>query len=183
VPGDTQVNAVRVAGLSKRYGGVAAVDDLSFEVRAGAVTGFLGPNGAGKTTTLRILLGLARPSAGEATIFGQPFAALADPARTVGASLEISGFHPGRSGRNHLRSLAVLAGLPESRVEDVLKLVELTGAADRRAGKASGWRSRRRSWGTRSCSYSTSRPMASTHRAFAGCATSCAGSPPKAARC
>ena len=137
MPGDTQVNAVRVAGLSKRYGGVAAVDDLSFEVRAGAVTGFLGPNGAGKTTTLRILLGLARPSAGEATIFGQPFAALADPARTVGASLEISGFHPGRSGRNHLRSLAVLAGLPESRVEDVLKLVELTGAADRRAGKYS----------------------------------------------
>ena len=126
-----------MVGLSKRYGGVAAVDDLSFEVRAGAVTGFLGPNGAGKTTTLRILLGLARPTAGEAMIFGQPFAALTDPGRTVGASLEISGFHPGRSGRNHLRSLAVLAGLPASRVEDVLKLVEMTKAGNRRAGKYS----------------------------------------------
>jgi ABC-2 type transport system ATP-binding protein len=137
VPGDTRVSAISVEGLSKRYGGVAAVEDLTFDVRAGAVTGFLGPNGAGKTTTLRILLGLARPSAGEAMIFGQPFTALADPVRTVGASLEISGFHPGRSGRNHLRSLAVLAGLPSSRVEDVLKLVELTSAADRRAGKYS----------------------------------------------
>ncbi len=135
--GDTSAKAIRVVGLSKRYGGVAAVDDLSFEVRAGAVTGFLGPNGAGKTTTLRILLGLARPTAGDATIFGQPFAALADPARTVGASLEISGLHPGRSGRNHLRSLAVLAGLPASRVDEVLKLVEMTGAANRRAGKYS----------------------------------------------
>jgi ABC-2 type transport system ATP-binding protein len=137
VPGDTRVSAISVERLSKRYGGVAAVEDLSFDVRAGAVTGFLGPNGAGKTTTLRILLGLARPSAGEAMIFGQPFAAIADPVRTVGAALEISGFHPGRSGRNHLRSLAVLAGLPASRVEEVLKLVELTGAADRRAGKYS----------------------------------------------
>jgi ABC-2 type transport system ATP-binding protein len=137
VPDDACASAIRVSGLSKRYADVAAVDGLSFEVRAGAVTGFLGPNGAGKTTTLRILLGLARPTAGQATIFGKPFAALADPARTVGASLEISGFHPGRSGRNHLRSLAVLAGLPESRVEAVLELVELSGAADRRAGKYS----------------------------------------------
>jgi ABC-2 type transport system ATP-binding protein len=137
VPDDACASAIRVAGLSKRYANVAAVDGLSFEVRAGAVTGFLGPNGAGKTTTLRILLGLARPTAGQATIFGKPFAALADPVRTVGASLEISGFHPGRSGRNHLRSLAVLAGLPASRVEAVLELVELSGAADRRAGKYS----------------------------------------------
>jgi ABC-2 type transport system ATP-binding protein len=139
VPGDTQAqgNAIRVAGLTKRYGGVAAVDDLSFDVRAGAVTGFLGPNGAGKTTTLRILLGLARATAGEATIFGQRFAELAEPVRTVGASLEISGFHPGRSGRNHLRSLAELAGLPHSRVDEVLALVDLTTAADRRAGKYS----------------------------------------------
>jgi ABC-2 type transport system ATP-binding protein len=137
VPGDTRVNAISVERLSKRYGGVAAVEDLTFEVRAGAVTGFLGPNGAGKTTTLRVLLGLARASSGEARILGEPFAALADPVRTVGASLEISGFHPGRSGRNHLRSLAVLAGLPSSRVDEVLGLVELTGAADRRAGKYS----------------------------------------------
>jgi ABC-2 type transport system ATP-binding protein len=137
VVGEARDSAIRVVGLSKRYGAHAAVDDLSFEVRAGAVTGFLGPNGAGKTTTLRILLGLARATAGEAMIFDQPFAAIADPVRTVGASLEISGFHPGRSGRNHLRSLAVLAGLPSSRVEEVLKLVELTDAADRRAGKYS----------------------------------------------
>lgn len=136
MPGDT-ASAIRVERLTKRYRGVAAVDDLSFEVRAGAVTGFLGPNGAGKTTTLRILLGLARPSAGRATILGQPFGALSDPVRTVGASLEISGFHPGRSGRDHLRSLAVLAGLPSSRVEEVLALVELTDAAHRRAGKYS----------------------------------------------
>jgi ABC-2 type transport system ATP-binding protein len=136
-PPTSPTSAIRVSHLSKRYGGVAAVDDLSFDVRAGAVTGFLGPNGAGKTTTLRILLGLARPSGGRATIFDQEFGALADPVRTVGAALEISGFHPGRSGRNHLRSLATLAGLPKSRVEDVLSVVEMSGAADRRAGKYS----------------------------------------------
>jgi ABC-2 type transport system ATP-binding protein len=129
--------AISVSSLTKRYGAVAAVDDLSFEVRSGAVTGFLGPNGAGKTTTLRVLLGLARATAGRATIFGQPYGQLADPVRTVGAALEISGLHPGRSGRNHLRALALLAGLPASRVEEVLALVELTDAADRRAGKYS----------------------------------------------
>jgi ABC-2 type transport system ATP-binding protein len=129
--------AIEVAGLTKRYRGKAVVDDLSFQVRAGAVTGFLGPNGAGKTTTLRMLLGLARPTDGDATIFGRGYHDLDDPAKTVGASLEISGFHPGRSGRNHLRSLAELAGLPGSRVQEVLKLVELTEAADRRAGKYS----------------------------------------------
>ena len=129
--------AVRVASLTKRYRGKAVVDDLSFQIRAGAVTGFLGPNGAGKTTTLRMLLGLARPSAGQATIFGRSYGELDDPASTVGAALEISGFHPGRSGRNHLRSLATLAGLPGSRVDEVLSLVELGQAADRRAGKYS----------------------------------------------
>jgi ABC-2 type transport system ATP-binding protein len=133
----TDSSAIRVEQLTKRYGGASAVHDLTFDVRAGVVTGFLGPNGAGKTTTLRILLGLARPTSGHATIFGKPYAELADPARTVGAALEISGFHPGRSGRNHLRALAVLAQLPSSRVEEVLKLVELEGAADRRAGKYS----------------------------------------------
>jgi ABC-2 type transport system ATP-binding protein len=175
--------AIRVSGLSKRYANVAAVDGLSFEVRAGAVTGFLGPNGAGKTTTLRILLGLARPTAGQATIFGRPFAALADPVRTVGASLEISGFHPGRSGRDHLRSLAVLAGLPESRVEVVLELVELSGAADRRAGKYSTGMRQRRCSATRSCSCSTSLPTAWIRREFAGCATSSARSLPRAVPC
>jgi ABC-2 type transport system ATP-binding protein len=126
--------AVVAEGLTKRYGAVTAVDDLSFEVRAAAVTGFLGPNGAGKTTTLRMVLGLARPTAGRATIFGQPFGALPDPARSVGANLEVCGMHPGRSGRNHLRALAALAGLPGSRVEEVLDLVEMREAANRRAG-------------------------------------------------
>jgi ABC-2 type transport system ATP-binding protein len=126
--------AVVAEGLTKRYGSVTAVDDLSFEVRAAAVTGFLGPNGAGKTTTLRMVLGLARPTAGRATIFGQPFGALPDPARSVGANLEVCGMHPGRSGRNHLRALAALASLPASRVEEVLDLVEMREAANRRAG-------------------------------------------------
>jgi ABC-2 type transport system ATP-binding protein len=126
--------AIAAAGLTKRYGAVTAVDDLSFAVRRGAVTGFLGPNGAGKTTTLRMVLGLARPTAGRATILGRPFTELADPARSVGANLEISGMHPGRSGRNHLRALAAFAGLPARRVEEVLDLVEMSEAADRRAG-------------------------------------------------
>jgi ABC-2 type transport system ATP-binding protein len=129
--------AIVVDGLTKRYGSVTAVDDLSFAVRAGAVTGFLGPNGAGKTTTLRMLLGLARPTAGSATIFGQPFAELPDAARAVGANLEVCGMHPGRSGRNHLRALAAFAGLPSSRVEEVLDLVEMRQAANRRAGSYS----------------------------------------------
>jgi ABC-2 type transport system ATP-binding protein len=126
--------AIVAEGLTKRYGPVTAVDHLSFEVRAGAVTGFLGPNGAGKTTTLRMILALARPTEGHATIFGQPFATLPDAARTVGANLEVCGMHPGRSGRNHLRALAAFAGLPASRVEEVLDLVEMREAANRRAG-------------------------------------------------
>lgn len=126
--------SIVAAGLTKRYGAVTAVDDLSFTVRAGAVTGFLGPNGAGKTTTLRMVLGLARPTAGGATILGRPFTALPDPARSVGANLEICGMHPGRSGRNHLRALAAIAGLPAARVEEVLELVEMREAANRRAG-------------------------------------------------
>ena len=127
-------SAVVADGLTKRFGALTAVADLSFAVRRGAVTGFLGPNGAGKTTTLRMVLGLARPSAGSATILGRPFAELPDPARSVGANLEISGMHPGRSGRDHLRSLAAFAGLPASRVDEVLELVEMRAAADRRAG-------------------------------------------------
>jgi ABC-2 type transport system ATP-binding protein len=126
--------AILAEGLTKRYGAVTAVEDLSFEVRHGAVTGFLGPNGAGKTTTLRMVLGLARPTAGRATILGRPFPELPDPARSVGANLEICGMHPGRSGRNHLRALATFAGLPYSRVEEVLDVVEMRSAANRRAG-------------------------------------------------
>lgn len=134
--GDAGVVAVR--GLSKRFGGgahpVHAVQDLSFRVLPGRVTGFLGPNGAGKTTTLRMLLGLVRPSAGEATIGGRPYAQLADPLRVVGASLEATGFHPGRSARDHLRVLCAQAGLPTPRADEVLALVGLTEAAARRVG-------------------------------------------------
>ena len=120
--------------VTKRYGPVAAVDDLSFEIRAGAVTGFLGPNGAGKTTTLRMLLGLTEPTAGTATIFGQRYAALERPLATVGAVLETAGFHPWRSARNHLRMLAAAAGIPAERVDEVLRVVGLTAAANRRVG-------------------------------------------------
>ncbi len=129
--------AIEVAGLTKRYGDQAVVDDVSFSVRTGAVTGFLGPNGAGKTTTLRCLLGLARASQGSATILGSAYRDLDDPARTVGANLEVSGAHPGRSGRQHLRSLAAMAGIEDRRVEEVLELTEMTEAADRRYGKYS----------------------------------------------
>jgi ABC-2 type transport system ATP-binding protein len=133
----TPVAAIETVDLTKRYGDVVAVDHLSFRVREGAITGFLGPNGAGKTTTLRMVLALARPSAGHATVYGRSYRELDDPARTVGANLEISGAHPGRSGRNHLRALAAMAGLPRTRVEEVLRLVDLAGAADRPAGKYS----------------------------------------------
>jgi len=130
--------AIEARGLTKRYRDVVAVDDLSFAIRQGAVTGFLGPNGAGKTTTLRMVLGLARPSAGDATVEGKRYTELEDPARTVGANLEVAGAHPGRSGRNHLLSLAAMAGLPASRVDEVLRMVELDGKpANRRAGKYS----------------------------------------------
>src|SRR5947208_432766 len=128
------VPAVEIRGFSKRYGPTLAVDDLTFSVEAGRIVGFLGPNGAGKTTTLRALLGLIAPSAGSATVEGRPFAQLPDPARTVGAVLDGGMLHPGRSGRNHLRMLASSAALPRSRVDEVLAIVGLTAAADRRAG-------------------------------------------------
>jgi ABC-2 type transport system ATP-binding protein len=125
---------IEVRGLTKRFGSTVAVDDLSFTIETGRVTGFLGPNGAGKTTTLRAILGLVRPTAGTATIGGRPYAALDEPMRTVGAVLEASAFHPGRSGRNHLRSLAVAAGIGEERVDQALAAVGLTDAAGRRVG-------------------------------------------------
>jgi ABC-2 type transport system ATP-binding protein len=104
--------AVRVRGLSKRYGDVVAVDQLTFTLERGTIIGFVGPNGAGKTTTLRLLLGLAEPTTGEALIFGRRYRELEDPARTVGAVLESNDFDPGRSGRNHLRALALAIGVP-----------------------------------------------------------------------
>jgi ABC-2 type transport system ATP-binding protein len=125
---------IRASGLTKRFGPVLAVDQLSFEVEPGTVTGFLGRNGAGKTTTLRMLLGLVAPDAGTATINGHAYADLPEPLHQVGAVLEASGFHPGRTARNHLRVQALAGEADPSRIEDVLDLVELTGAADRRIG-------------------------------------------------
>ena len=128
------MSAIAVSGLSKRYGPVSAVDDLTFDVPSGSVTGFLGPNGAGKTTTLRILLGLVTPTAGSATFGGRTYADMSQPMRRVGAVLEATSFHPGRTARNHLRVLTTAAELPESRVEQVLAEVGLRDAADRRVG-------------------------------------------------
>jgi ABC-2 type transport system ATP-binding protein len=108
---------------------LVAVDEVTFSLQPGTVTGFLGPNGAGKTTTLRLLLGLAEPTSGEALILGRRYAGLDQPLRRVGAVLESNDFHPGRSGRNHLRVLALAAGLPMSRVDTVLELVALGSAA------------------------------------------------------
>jgi ABC-2 type transport system ATP-binding protein len=125
---------IEVRGLTKRYGSTVAVDDLSFSVPAGRVTGFLGPNGAGKTTTLRAVLGLVRPTAGEARVDGRPYRRLREPLRRVGAVLEADSFHPTRSGRNHLRVLALAAGIPVSRVDEVLAQVELSGSARRKVG-------------------------------------------------
>jgi ABC-2 type transport system ATP-binding protein len=125
---------IMVEGLTKHYGNVKAVDDLSFVVRAGAVTGFLGPNGAGKTTALKMIVGLARPTAGRALIHGSPVGSVAADACMLGVYIEPCGAHPGRSGRDHLRSLAALGGLPRGRVEEVLALVGLEQAAGRRVG-------------------------------------------------
>jgi ABC-2 type transport system ATP-binding protein len=129
--------AISVRGVTKRFGSLAAVDDLSFDVRPGVVTGFLGPNGAGKSTTLRIVLGLVTPTEGSATVLGMPYASLRYPARTVGAVLETQSFNPLRSGRNHLRTLALASGIPLRRVDEVLEQVGLAGAARRNAGKYS----------------------------------------------
>jgi ABC-2 type transport system ATP-binding protein len=126
-----EATVVECRALSKRYGEIVAVDGVSFSLGRGTITGFLGPNGAGKTTTLRLLLGLAEPTAGEALVFGCRYRELERPIRRVGAVLESSDYHPGRSGRNHLRMLALAAELPLYRVEEVLELVELRKAAGR----------------------------------------------------
>jgi ABC-2 type transport system ATP-binding protein len=121
-----------VSGLTKQYKNVRAVDDLSFTVEPGRVTGFLGPNGAGKTTTLRMLLNLVTPTGGEATISGRRYADLTDPLRHVGAVLEASSAHKGRTGVNHLRVICAAAGLPRERADEVLAMVGLTPAAKRK---------------------------------------------------
>jgi ABC-2 type transport system ATP-binding protein len=123
---------VSARSLTKRFGSLVAVDDLSFDLAPGTVTGFLGPNGAGKTTTLRMLLGLAAPTRGDALVFGRRYRDMNAPSQHVGAVLESTDFHPGRRGRDHLRAIALAASVPSSRVDDVLRLVELTAAARRR---------------------------------------------------
>jgi ABC-2 type transport system ATP-binding protein len=134
---------VSAVELTKHFGEVTAVSDLSFELEAGSLTGFLGPNGAGKTTTLRMVLGLAAPTHGRALVFGRPFTQLERPGTRVGAVLEAADLHPGRTGRDHLRVLAHVAHAPRNRVAEVLSLVDLRGAADRKAaGYSLGMRQR-----------------------------------------
>jgi ABC-2 type transport system ATP-binding protein len=125
---------IEVEHLTKRFRRATAVDDLSFSVPRGRITGFLGPNGAGKTTTLRVLLGLALPTSGRASVAGKRYRELEAPLKTVGAVLEASNYHPARTGRNHLRVLAAAAGIANARVDQVLAEVELSNAARRRVG-------------------------------------------------
>jgi ABC-2 type transport system ATP-binding protein len=125
---------IDVQNLTKRYGEKTAVDDLSFTVRPGVVTGFLGPNGAGKSTTMRMVVGLDRPTSGTALVNGRRYAEHRAPLREVGALLEARALHPGRTARAHLTSLAATAGLPRSRVDEVLELAGLTAVADQRVG-------------------------------------------------
>jgi ABC-2 type transport system ATP-binding protein len=134
---------IEVEGLSKRFGKTQAVAGLGFRVDPGTITGFLGPNGAGKSTTLRSILGLVHPDAGSTTVLGVPYRQLDRPLHRVGAVLEASDVHPGRTGRNHLRVQAAAAGLPASRVQEVLALVELSAAAKKRVkGYSLGMRQR-----------------------------------------
>ena len=136
-------SAIEISGVSKRFGRVRAVENLSFDVGAGRVTGFLGPNGAGKSTTLRMLLGLIHADAGTATFAGRRYAELPHPSAQVGAVLEHASFHPGRSGRDHLRVLAAAGQHPATRVDTVLAQVGLSDAADRRVkGYSMGMRQR-----------------------------------------
>ncbi len=127
-------HAIEVHGLTKRFGPVLAVDQLSFSADEGRVVGFLGPNGAGKTTTLRMLLGLVNPTQGTATVNGSRYVELGDPVHTVGAVLDGGMLHPGRSGRNHLKALARAVGVSDARVEELLELVALKDSGNRRAG-------------------------------------------------
>jgi len=124
---------IEAIGLTKRYGSTVAVDDLSFSIRPGVVTGFLGPNGAGKTTTMRLILSLDKPSAGTVRVGGKPYAQLASPMREVGALLDAKAMHGGRSARSHLLCLAQTNGIPASRVDEVLGIVGLTNVAHKRS--------------------------------------------------
>ena len=153
---------IEAHGLVKRYGSTIAVNDLSFSIRPGLVTGFLGPNGAGKTTTMRMILGLDAPTRGSVTVGGRSYRDLPAPMREVGALLDARALHGGRRARDHLLCLAQSNGIPGSRVDEVLRIVGLEAwpGGGRRACRwawASGSASPRRSWGTRPCSSSTSR--------------------------
>jgi ABC-2 type transport system ATP-binding protein len=128
---------IAVKSLTKRYGRVTAVNSLTFDVTPGMVTGFLGPNGSGKSTTMRMIMGLDAPDAGQATICGRAYRELRWPLREVGSMLEARSFHPGRSARSHLGALAASNAIPRARVDEVLGIVGLEAAADRRAGKFS----------------------------------------------
>jgi len=130
-------SAIEVRGLGKRFGAVHAVDDLTFEVAQGRVTGFLGPNGSGKTTTLRVLLGLVSATEGTATFGGTRYVDLDHPVRHVGAALEATSFHPTRRAEDHLKTVALASGIPLTRVAETLDLVGLTEVARRRVGKFS----------------------------------------------
>jgi ABC-2 type transport system ATP-binding protein len=125
---------IEVRGLTKRYGGAVAVEDLSFEVAPGSVTGFLGPNGSGKSTTMRMIIGLDRPDAGRVFVGGRAYSDLSWPLREVGALLDTRAFHPGRSARNHLAALAAGGGIDPARVDTVLETVGLASVAGKRAG-------------------------------------------------
>ncbi|MEV4361505.1 ABC transporter ATP-binding protein [Nonomuraea sp. NPDC004186] len=128
------MSAIRATNLSKRYGGTAAVSDLSFDVEPGQVTGFLGPNGAGKSTTMRMILGLDRPSGGSVLVDGRPYGELRHPLRKVGALLDAKAVHGGRSAYNHLLAIAQSNGIPAGRVNEVLDAVGLREVARRRVG-------------------------------------------------
>jgi ABC-type multidrug transport system, ATPase component len=170
---------IEVRDLTKRFGSITAVDNLSFTVEPGRITGFLGPNGAGKTTTLRMLLGLVRPDSGIATIGGERYSEIRTPQRVVGSALEATNFHPGRSGRNHLRVLADTAGIESKRVDEMLELVGIplrhaNGPAATPWACASVWGWRPHCSATPRCSCSTNQPTALTLKASGGCGCSCA---------
>lgn len=133
-PQAAQAGRIEVRDLTKRFGSFTAVDNLSFTVEPGRITGFLGPNGAGKTTTLRMLLGLIEPTGGTATIGGRRYHDIEQPMGMVGSALEATNFHPGRTGRDHLRVLADTAGVSDKRVDEMLELVGIPAAARKRAG-------------------------------------------------
>jgi len=170
-------SALEAHGLTKQFGTVLAVSDLSFVVPRGSITGFLGPNGSGKTTTLRMLLGLIRPTAGAGLVAGAPFSRLSHPARVVGAVLDSRSLHPKRTALGHLRIFTAAIGVPDTRAEDVLRVVGLSDVGGRTVGGFSlGMRQRlalaTACWVTPRSSCSTSRPTDSTRRASPGSATS-----------